>query len=96
MTTESLEHRLQERGLLERFQAECFRSGLTLVELMDSRCPPAPDARRRLYRWLRDEKGFSIARISRLFGRSHGAVIYALKTETQNACQLDPEEVSDA
>lgn len=76
-----VEAKLAERGLLPQFRDECARTGLTLPELLRSQAPPAPEARRRLYRWLRDEKGYSLARIGRLFGKSHSSVHYALSTQ---------------
>lgn len=83
------EGQLRTRGLWNHFSEECQRSGLTLSELCESKAPPAPAARRRIYRWLRDEKGYSIARIGRLFGKSHSAVHYALQPKSETGGQRD-------
>jgi len=76
---QTLRNDLQDRGLLEYVERECQASGLTLLEFLESRSPPAPECRRRVYTWLRDEKGFSAVRISALFGKSRSGVTWSLQ-----------------
>jgi hypothetical protein len=81
---------LKERGLLEHVTQSCQGSAITLNDLFQSQSPPAPACRARLYRWLRDDKGYALARIGRLFNRSHSTVIYALeRLEASDAVRSD-------
>ena len=74
------EQELEARGLLQHVLGVCEQSGLTLAELFDSRSPPAPAARSQVYKWLRDEKGYALKRIGRLFKKPHTSVLYGLRT----------------
>lgn len=70
---------LKQRGMLDHVMQTCGQSAITLGDLFSSQSPPAPACRARLYRWLHDDKGYALARIGRLFNRSHSTVIYALE-----------------
>lgn len=69
---------LEQRGLLGYVQGVCLDAGITLEDLRLSVSAPAPDVRATVYRWLRDSKGYSMARIGELFGKTRAAVSYSL------------------
>jgi len=74
------EAKLEQLGLLEHVTEVCRESAITMSDLFGSQSPPAPAARARVYRWLRDEKHYGLKRIGSLFSRSHSTIIYALRT----------------
>jgi chromosomal replication initiation ATPase DnaA len=80
MRTE-LEQELLERGLLEDVRRICCQSGITFEELVSpSRRHPIPRVRGRVFKWLRDARGFSSVSIGRMFGKHHTTVLMAIRS----------------